>query len=228
MLLAVTNESTAIAHADVATVVKTCTVQLEMHVAPAWNMIPPQIVVFDDKEQIPDDADILTIVDKSDRLGHVGYHRVSPDGRPYLRVFVHPILIHGGELLTGSLSVSSVMSHEICEWFVDRFLNVWVDCPDGQYAREICDPVAEDTYEIDGVSVSNFVYRPFFYPQAPLTSRFEHLSRVKGPFTARPGGHMHVRKNGKLQSIRGGFVPDWKFSPVQSRRRPDTQRTHHG
>jgi|SRR5215217_2393269 len=205
MFLAVINESTAITHADVVKAARKCDAQLQMHVAPAWNMIPPQIVSCENREQIPDDADILTILDQSDSPGHVGYHRVTPDGRPYLRVFVHPILIHGGEFLTGSLSVSSVMSHEICEWFVDRFLNVWVDGPDGQYALEICDPVAEDTYEIDGVSVSNFVYRPFFDPQAPLTSQFDHLRIVKTPFTARPGCHLHVQKNGKLQSIRGGF-----------------------
>ena len=137
MLLAVVNESSAIGPADVAEAVKVCTTQIEMHVAPAWNLIPPQIVVFERKEQIPDDADVLTILDRSDRPNHVGYHRVAPDGRPYLRVFVHSILIRGGELLTGSLSVSNVMSHEICEWSVDRFLNLWVDGPDGEYALEI-------------------------------------------------------------------------------------------
>jgi hypothetical protein len=229
MFLAVINESTAITQADVAKAVQACADQLKMDVAPAWNMIPPPIVIFEDKEEIPDDADILTILDKSDRSGHVGYHRVTPAGRPYLRVFVHPILIHGGELLTGSLSVSTVMSHEICEWFVDRFLNLWVDGPDGQYALEICDPVAEDTYEIDGVSVSNFVYRLFFVSQAPLTGQFDHLSRVKAPFTARPGCQMHVRKNGTLQSVRGGFVPDWKFSLAESiRHRFGRRQTHHG
>lgn len=204
MFLAVINESTAITQADVVKAVEICDAQLRLHVAPAWNMIAPQMVSYKSREQITNDADILTILDRSDRSRHVGYHRVTPDGRPYLRVFVHPILMHGGELLTGSLSVSGVMSHEICEWFVNRFLNIWVDGPDGQYAMEICDPVAEDSYEIDGVSVSNFVYQPFFDPQAPLTSQFDHLRKVKAPFTARPGCHVHVRKNGKLQSIRGG------------------------
>ena len=109
-------------------------------------------------------------------------------------------------MLTTSLSVSTVMSHEICEWFVDRFLNLWAGGPNGQYALEICDPVAEDTYEIDGVSVSNFVYRRFFDHRAPQCCRLDHLGTVSAPFSVRPGGRIRVRRTGKVEDIRGDMV----------------------
>src|SRR6266545_3809264 len=121
MLLAVANESTMVTAADLEKLVNACATQIKLHVAPAWDMIPPPIIIYEDRKHIPPDADILTIMDDSDQSGSVGYHRVSPDGRPYLRVFVNPILTHGGEILTTSLSVSTVMSHETCEWFVNRF-----------------------------------------------------------------------------------------------------------
>ncbi len=216
MFLAVTSVSRIITAADVEKAVSACATQIKMHVAPIWDMIPALVVFYQDVRHIPAIADILTIFDDSDQSGFLGYHRVTPDGRPYLRVFVNPILTHGGELLTTSLSVSTVLSHEICEWFIDPFLNLWADGPEGQYALEICDPVDEDTYEIDGVSVSNFVYKRFFDVRAPSMCQFDYLRRVTAPFTAAPGGQMQVRKDGKLQSIRGGFVPEWKIRIMES------------
>jgi len=212
MLLAVTNESTKFTATDLDKAVSACDTQMKLHLAPVWEMIPAPIVVFEDTRRIPADADILTILDDSDQAGFLGYHRMTPDGRPYSRVFVNPILNHGGEMLTTSLSVSTVMSHEICEWFIDRLLNLWADGPEGQYPLEVCDPVADDTYETNGVSVSNFVYKRFFDARAPATCQFDHLNRLKAPFTVSSGGQIQVRKNGKVQATYGGFVPQWKKS----------------
>jgi len=204
MFLAVTSESKVIAGKDMERAVNACTTQIKQHVAPTWDRIPAHIILCEDKKEIPAVADVLTVLDDSDQSGYAGYHRVAPEGKAYSRVFVKPILIHGGELLTTSLSVSSVMSHEICEWFVNRSLDLWVDGPQGEYALEICDPVSEDAYEIDGVSVSNFVYRLFFDGRAPAACQFDHLRRVRGPFTPSAGGYMHLRKIGEMQMIRGG------------------------
>jgi len=210
MFLAVVNESTLLDVADLKKAVGACAKQLKLHVAPTWDMVPPPVVFFNDKKQVPAGADILTVLDNSDQAGFLGYHRVTPEGMPYSRVFVSPILNHGGDPLTGALSVSTVLSHEICEWMVDHSLNLWADGPEGQYAIEICDPVEEDTYEIEGVSVSNFVTRRFFEGLAPSTSQFDHMNKVKKPFMVSPGGQMQVRQNGKVQSIYGAFFPDWK------------------
>src|SRR5207248_84457 len=71
--------------------------------------------------------------------------------------------------------------------------------------------LCEDKKEIPAVAdvvtvldVSNFVYRLFFDGRAPAACQFDHLRRVRGPFTPSAGGYMHLRKIGEMQMIRGG------------------------
>jgi hypothetical protein len=224
MFLAVVNESTLIKPADVQKIVGACAAQLKLHVAPAWDMVPAPIIYYSDKKQIPAGADILTILDSSDQAGFLGYHRVTPDDQQYARVFASPIMNHGGEFLSGAMSVACVMSHEVCEWFVDPLVNLWADGPGGQFAVEICDPVDEVSYELQGVSVSNFVFKRFYDPNAPLTAQFDYMKKVKKPFTPTEGGQLQVLRNGKVEQIGGESAPAWKkamrqFPAARSARR---------
>jgi hypothetical protein len=98
----------------------------------------------------------------------------------------------------------------VCEWFVDRYLNLWADGPEGHYAVEICDPVEEDVYDIDGVSVSNFVTKPFYSPLAQPNTQFDYLRKLTKGFSVSPGGQIQVRKDGKVQVIHGARFPEWK------------------
>jgi hypothetical protein len=230
MFLAVINESTQMPETAVQKAVAACAKQLKIHVAPAWDMVPAPVIYYASKAQVPQDADMATILDDSDQAGFLGYHRLTPDGKPYSRVFVSPVLNHGGELLKGALSVSAVLSHEVCEWFVDAYLNLWADGPEGSYAVEICDPVDELCYQIGGVSVSDFVFRRFFDPAAPPGARFDHMEKVTKPFTPTPGGQIQVRKNGTVTVTGGAGAPDWKkknreFPAARSARRA---AKHHG
>ena len=61
-----------------------------------------------------------------------------------------------------------------------------------------------------------FFYKRFFDVQAPSTCQFDHLRMVKAPFAARYGGRMHVRKDGKVQAIRGGVLLDRKSALTES------------
>lgn len=202
MQLAVLNQSTLVSAETVAKVVDACDKQIRLHVAPQWSISPALVVHCQDEASVPLDAHRLTILDDADERRAFGYHRVTPAGQPYARVFVRRIFNHAGELLTGSLSVSSVISHEICEWFVNPYLARWVDGPEGQYSVEICDPVDGDVYEIDGVSVSNFVTRHFFDPRPPLGVPFDHLGKLIAPFSTTTRGHMHIRKPGSDEAVR--------------------------
>jgi len=210
MFLAVLNQSTQITAEDVQTAVRTCASQMKLHVAPYWDMVPPSIVYYADEKLIPPGADILILFDSSDQAGALGYHRVTPEGLPYGRAFVSPVLNHGGTPLTGTMSVSAVVSHEVCEWFVDRFLNLWVDGPDGEYPVEICDPVENDAYEINGVSVSNFVTKRYFDTRAPAGTQLDYMGKLTAPFTITPGGYLQVRKAGVVKSMFGARYPEWK------------------
>jgi hypothetical protein len=207
MLLAVVNESTLMPPDAAFKAVSACAEQIRLHVAPQWAMVPAIVIYCPDERSVPASADRLTILDQADEPYVVGYHRVTPEGRPFARVFVRRILNHAGELLTDTLSVSSVISHEVCEWFVDPFLNLWADGPRGQYAVEICDPVDIDVYEIDGVSVSNFVTKQFFNPKPPPGAAFDHMRKLTRPFSVSTGGRMQVRKDGVVETIRGNCSP---------------------
>ena len=69
--------------------------------------------------QVVDDANRqgfeLVLLDDGDAADVLGYHDLDADGRSYARVFVTPILDHGGTWLRGANSVSATVSHEACE-----------------------------------------------------------------------------------------------------------------
>jgi hypothetical protein len=227
MFLAVINESTILQVADLQKAVAACASQIKLHVAPIWDMVPASIVYYSDKKDVPPGADLLVALDQSDQAGAMGYHRETPDGLPYGRVFVQPILNHGGEPLQGSLSVSADLSHEVCEWFVDRFLNLWADGPDGQYSVEICDAVENDSYEIDGVSVSNFVTKRYFDRYSPPGTKFDYLNKLTKPFTMTAQGYVQVRKSdGTVHETWGERYPPWKKESKQFAAARSYKRLH--
>jgi hypothetical protein len=126
-------------------------------------------------------------------------------------VFVSPVLDHGGTALTGGLSVSAVLSHEVCEWFGDRFVNLWADDGRGtEYAVELCDPVEQDSYEIAGVAVSNFVTKRYFDRLCPKGMQVDYLNKLTAPYSMTKGGYLLVRRAGKIEQKLGDTYPAWK------------------
>lgn len=211
MLLGVVNRSQLINHDEVQAAVGACATQIRLHVAPIWDMVPAPVIVYDDEDKVPKGADLLVLLSDPGHAHALGFHRVTPRGQPYARAFVKPVLDHGGSLLEGQLSVSATVSHEVCEWFVDRFLNLWANGPDGHYPVEVCDAVQNDSYQIDGVSVSNFVTKRYFDMLAPKRTQFDWMGRLTGPFTMTEGGYLQVRKGEEIETRHGARYPDWKL-----------------
>jgi hypothetical protein len=227
MLLAVVNKSKLITHEQVQTAIGACARQVRLHIAPAWDMLPAPVIFYDDEAKAPHGADLLVILSDPGHAHALGFHRETPRGRPYCRAFVKPILDHGGSLLEGQLSVSATLSHEVCEWLVDPYLNLWANGPDGHYPLEVCDPVQNDSYQIDGVSVSNFVTKRYYDSLAPKRSQFDWMHKLEAPFTMTEGGYQQVRKNGEVQTRYGARYPDWKrelhsFEAARTMRRTET------
>jgi hypothetical protein len=226
MFLAVLNKATGLTNDDCQKAVAACATQLKLHVAPIWDMVPASVVFYDSEDQVPAGADLLVIMDDPDQARAMGYHQITPAGQPYARVFARPILDHGGTPTTGTVSIAATMSHEVCEWFADRFVNLWAQGPKGQYPLEICDPVEDDTYEIDGVTVSNFVTKRYFDQNAPDGTQFDYLNKLTKPFTFTPGGYTILRQAGSTTSVFGARYPDWRretkdFPAARSSRRCD-------
>ena len=211
MFLAVIDQSTRFRDDLAQRAVVACASQLRLHVAPAWDMVPASVVWYPFEDAAPEGADLLVILDDADQAKTLGYHDVTPKGTAYARVFAGPVYDAGGTGLRGSLSVSATLSHEVCEWFGDRFVNLWADNGQGtKYAVELCDPVQEDAYELDGVAVSNFVTKRYFDYLAPPNTRFDHMGKLTEPFSMSPGGCVMIQRSGNVRHHWGRRFPDWQ------------------
>jgi hypothetical protein len=108
----------------------------------------------------------------------------------YSEIFTKPCFDAGSTALAGTYAVSSVASHEACETDGDPFCNDWSDTGHGiLVAKELCDPVEADVYDIDGVAVSNFVLPEWFDPTVSAGEKFDYLGRCTKPFSMTKGGY---------------------------------------
>ena len=168
--------------------------QVREHWAPLWGH--PNVTITTGPAPGPtDEAVPVYIRASSDVAGAAGYHDdegiyVFRDGVP--------------SLLTGAFSLSVVVSHEILETLGDSGANRWADTGRGfMVALEMCDVVESFSYDIDGVSVSDFTTPSFFDPtgQAP----YSYLNKPGAPMTpASDGGadyqiELKVNENGEQQ-----------------------------
>jgi len=211
VFLAVINHSERFSSADAGRATAPCAKQLKLHVAPAWGMGPARVVFYRDRRRVPERADLMVIMDDARQAQTLGYHAYTPAGKPYGHVFASPILDQGGKPLRGANSVSATLSHEVCEWFVDPRVNLWASYEAGwEVAIELCDPVQDGSYEIDGVSVSNFVTRSYFDPYARRGTKLDHLGKLRKPFSATRGGYVIRRRGGTVREVDGDRYPAWK------------------
>lgn len=187
--VALVNQSKRVSDADLQTIAAACNTQLTRDVAPIWGPVPT-VVFFRKGTKVPGDALVATVSDTSDQPGAAGYHTETPKGAAYIKIFTFA----GAPILQGSEALSVTISHELCELVVDMPANKWADGPDGSdYAYEACDAVEGDTYEIDGVYVSNFLFPAFFDPQVKKGTRLAYLKTVTEPFKMTAGGYQIVR-----------------------------------
>lgn len=201
------DKSTLLNDADFQRMVEACKIQLEQHVAPMWLRGAWKIVV----NQPESVGYPIVIVDDPDHAGALGYHTQSPGGKVWGRVFVRPVLAGKGTMLSGPLSVSAVLSHEVIEAYCDPNVNLWTDMGNGKMVcYEACDPVEANSYEVtikDGtkVSVSNFVLPTWFDPQADPNAKFDWMAVLSRPFQMSRGGYMVVMdlKTGKVDNVFG-------------------------
>ena len=155
------------------------------------------MIFYTDPKDVPAAAHGIALVDtiKDQPKGVLGYHTEDPGGKLWGVVAAKPELDNGGKATTGNWSVSSVLSHEVLEMYIDPNCNLWANDGHGKaYSFEVCDPVEAPTYPVNGVSVSNFVTPAWFDPLSdPATAQYDKLA------TARPVQHSERR----LRRVRG-------------------------
>jgi hypothetical protein len=106
-----------------------------------------------------------------------------------------------------------VLSHEVLEAIVDPRCNLWAANNGGRtYSYEVGDPVEAPTYQVDAVSLSNFVYPAWFDPMMNGVEGvlFDHLGLLKAPFTLLPEGYCVYASAGAEHQIFGDKFPEWR------------------
>jgi len=213
MLIAILNQSTVVANADVATMTEAIATQVQFDAAPIWDRAPAAVIFYTDPATVPEAAHGIAIVDtiQDQPEGVQGFHTEDQGGQLWGVVAAKPELDNGGQVLTGDWSVSSTLSHEVLEMFVDPNCNLWANDGKGSaYSLEVCDPVEAPTYTVSGVSVSNFVTPAWFDPLAPATAQFDKLGQLTAGFSVLPHGYMVYQSAGKEQRLYGTGFPNWR------------------
>jgi hypothetical protein len=148
----------------------------------------------------------LVYFDNADQAGALGYHELTKDGQPVSKIFVETTL-KDNEL------VSVTACHELFEMVIDPVANLWAEAADGtEYAYEMCDPVEEDTFNVDGIAMSNFLHPSWFEPfKHPAGTKYDHLGRLTKPFSMTKGGYMIVKKAGRVSQVFGSKAKQARF-----------------
>lgn len=208
----VSNRSTQVSDSDVQRMTVACSKQIATHVAPAYGLLPVSVVYLARNTPAPSkSARIITVMDELDDPQALGYHTEDSGEHIYGVVGTKVAMAQGAKALTGPYSISSILSHEVAEAFIDPYCSGWADSGKGYLvALEACDPVENDTYTIDGIGVSNFVTTEWFNPQAAKTDRFDYMGHLKAPFTMSKGGYWVQSKAGRASQKFGEQMPEWR------------------
>jgi hypothetical protein len=213
MLIAILNQSTLVSDADAAAMTEAIATQVRLDAAPLWDRAPAAVIFYTDPGAVPAAAHGIALVDtiKDQPKGVLGFHTEDHGGKLWGVVAAKPELDSGAKVTTGDWSVSSVLSHEVLEMFIDPNCNLWANDGNGSaYSFEVCDPVEAPTYAVSGVSVSNFVTPSWFDSQAAATAGFDKLGKLTAPFTIVKGGYVVYESAGKQQQKFGDEFPAWR------------------
>lgn len=188
MKIEVVLHATTVGIEEAATATLAIEKQLREHVAPIWEMEPPQVVLARGEDPRDPAACPLVILDDADQAGALGYHDLSPAGQPYGKVFAKTTRDAGGNWTT-------TLSHEAIEMLLDPNCTTWDIGTDGRlHAREGCDAVEADELDITvgdaTVRVSNWLFPEYFSANPPAGSKFDYLGKLTAPSPAKsPGGY---------------------------------------
>ncbi|MEJ1970670.1 MAG: hypothetical protein WDN03_18890 [Rhizomicrobium sp.] len=154
----------------------------------------------------------LIFFENADQAGALGYHDLTHKGQPVSKVFVKTTL-DDHEL------VSVTACHELFEMAIDPIANLWAQASDGTlYAYEMCDAVEEDTFPVNGIAMSNFLHPAWFEPfQHPAGTKYDHLGKLKAPYTMTKGGYVITMKDGKVSQSFGSTAKSRRFAEEDRR-----------
>jgi hypothetical protein len=180
-LITVINQMTGVSDADDMAYVRAQEVQFSRDVIPVWGQCPAIDFTPGGTGPSPG-ASPCWLQDTLDVPDALGYHDEDAQGVPYIKVGNLP----GNDWRTTA-------SHEFLELAKDTSANLWAQFDATTFvAYELADPVEGDSYDIDGIPMSNFVYPAWFDPQAQQGEKLDLLGKLSKPLTMTANGYMIV------------------------------------
>jgi hypothetical protein len=207
------NRATVDLGVDFAKLVQALQVFVDQHFAPFWGT-PCKVVRA--SGDVPAGNWGLVFTDNADVANALGYHDLTQDGFPLSHVFVQTTIEDGEE-------VSVTASHELAEMLVDPGIQMGAIGPDDVwYAYETADAVERETFAINGINMTDFVYPAWFEAfRKARSTKFDHLQKCNQPFQLLKGGYMPVFSKGEWTQIFGSVSAERRF---KLQRHPRTRR----
>jgi hypothetical protein len=213
--IAVINQSSVVTPADLQKTVSALQVQVSKHFAPVWSLDAYFLI---SGRPLPG-CSTLYVLDNADQAGALGYHDVTPGDNPVGYCFAKTTIESGDRW-------SATLSHEALEmladpWITETALGTWRAKP-VLFAYEVCDPVENDEYAINGIAMSNFVTPEWFIDGTPPHgAKFDFLGKLNLPFTLSKGGYIAYQESlpGPWQQAFGEQAPPHQKTPERLSRR---------
>jgi hypothetical protein len=186
--IAVENKSSVLTDEEVQAAIPAWQHQVSYDFKPYWNE-GARLVWVPSGSSPPTGAGswLLSILDDSDQAGALGYHDVTADNTPLMKVFARTDLDSG-------LSWTVTASHEILETLADPWISAaWQTSNTEFVALEVGDPVEADElgYLIEGVLVSDFIL-PAWYVSGLKVPKYDFAGHLSGPLQIAPGGYVSI------------------------------------
>jgi hypothetical protein len=185
----VRNRSSLLSESEVKKAVKAVDIQLRKHFGPAWNIAATCFLegkVSREHHAVIEIQSNPQALIEDDAAGYHDYDAVMPKGYVFLS-----IAKESGDAWT------VILSHEMLELVLNKHCNYYAigrHPLDGRKKcavwLEACDAVQCQTYEIDGVEVSDFLYPHYFTPFDESNSQNNHCGdRPVDSFGVTEGGY---------------------------------------
>jgi hypothetical protein len=194
--ISIVNRSRTVSDADIKRNLHALQKQITRDFEPAWGWganLRFEVAKFDMKMVIRD----------RNKSGDLGFH--IEGGKPVGYVYAQDDIGQEGEY-------TSTFSHELLEMIADPNVNLYATGPFrlkgrhrlGFFAFEVCDPVHENYYKIDGVRVQDFVLPEWFEEYHKKGSmKMDHMGVIDAPFMLAEGGYIDVYSKGRWHSLTG-------------------------
>jgi hypothetical protein len=181
--VAVVNQSSNVTDATITKWINAVKIQADRDISKFWGY-SVDFIQIPKGQPIPKTDWYCGFFDTSDTAGAAGWHDVGPNNEPLIKCFTKNA---GDPAIT--------FSHEIAESISDTNANTTIKGFDEKgkactYFLENCDAVEEDTYAINGVTVSDFVSKNWFV--ANSKGPYDYLEHTTKPFQILQGGYMEV------------------------------------